>query len=499
LTSYESALIGGASTANYTFSFYRDAGLTNQISSPSTYTATAASNTIYVNVCDATHPTACSVSTITLTVNPLPSVSGIGSGFTKTCTQNASGGTIGEAPVSGFSYSWSPSTGLSSASVGNPTANPAATTTYTVIKTDNTNGCTNTAQATVAVNTATPNVGVSGGGTLTCTTTSIQLTGTSTTQGAAFAWSGSSGSIAGNPINATASGTYTLVVTDLSNGCTSSASVSVSSNTSAPVAGISVSNAITCAHTSATLTGSPVSGVTYSWSGPGITQGNANSASPVVSAGGTYTLLVTNTSNGCTATASTSVSANTTAPAFTVCLVQPTLCDNTAGSVTVFATNGTTFSYKLNNGSGQASNVFSGLGGGSVSSITVTNENGCATTVSCANLQLNSSCGGAAITQKSAPINNSMTLTGTNPTVNAYPNPFNDNVKFVVNSPIAGSGSLEVYNILGQRIKTIYQGHINAGTQNFELNVSKKQQATLIYIFKVGNQKVTGKLLQLNN
>jgi hypothetical protein len=85
------------------------------------------------------------------------------------------------------------------------------------------------------------------------------------------------------------------------------------------------------------------------------------------------------------------------------------------------------------------------------------------------------------------------------PAVKAFPNPFNDRVKFVVNSPDAANGSLEIYNLLGQKVKTIYQGHINAGDQTFELTIPKKQQATLIYIFRVGSKQVTGKLLQLNN
>jgi hypothetical protein len=84
------------------------------------------------------------------------------------------------------------------------------------------------------------------------------------------------------------------------------------------------------------------------------------------------------------------------------------------------------------------------------------------------------------------------------PTVKAYPNPFNDRVKFVVNSSVAGNGSLEVYDMLGQKVKTIYQGYINKGDQAFELSLPVKQQTPLIYIFRVGGKQVTGKLLQLN-
>jgi len=45
------------------------------------------------------------------------------------------------------SYSWNPSTGLNNASIANPVASPAATTTYTCTVTDN-NGCTAAASTT---------------------------------------------------------------------------------------------------------------------------------------------------------------------------------------------------------------------------------------------------------------------------------------------------------------------------------------------------------------
>jgi len=72
-------------------------------------------------------------------------------------------------------------------------------------------------------------------------------------------------------------------------------------------------------------------------------------------------------------------------------------------------------------------------------------------------------------------------------------------MKFVINSPAAGNGSLEIYNVMGQKVKTVYQGRINAGNQSFELTIPKKQQQTLIYMLRVDGKKVTGKLLQLNN
>lgn len=137
------------------------------------------------------------------------------------------------------------------------------------------------------------------------------------------------------------------------------------------------------------------------------------------------------------------------------------------------------------------SKTFSGIPAGSGYQVTQT-RGGCTSSAQ--------SCGTSSgtITQRQLPAP-SLVLTEQAPVVKAYPNPFNDRIRFVVNAPSAGDGSLDIYNIMGQKVKTVYKGHINAGNNSFELNVAKKQQATLIYIFRVGDKKVTGKLLQLNN
>jgi len=71
-------------------------------------------------------------------------------------------------------------------------------------------------------------------------------------------------------------------------------------------------------------------------------------------------------------------------------------------------------------------------------------------------------------------------------------------VRFELTSPVAGNGNLEVYNMMGQRVKTIYQGFISSGTQTFELNLPTRQIASLIYVLRIGDKKITGRLLQIN-
>jgi hypothetical protein len=86
-----------------------------------------------------------------------------------------------------------------------------------------------------------------------------------------------------------------------------------------------------------------------------------------------------------------------------------------------------------------------------------------------------------------------------NLSVSTYPNPYTDNVKFVIESPVSGQGVLEVYNALGQKVQTVYQGMVFAGrSQTIEYKVPEANRTNLIYIFRVGGQQATGKLIRID-
>lgn len=81
---------------------------------------------------------------------------------------------------------------------------------------------------------------------------------------------------------------------------------------------------------------------------------------------------------------------------------------------------------------------------------------------------------------------------------NATPNPFTEKVRFDLVSGISGYGSLELFNTSGQKVAVVYQGYFQAGRPFVrEYSVTKGSKSTLIYVFKVGDQKVTGKLINL--
>jgi hypothetical protein len=80
--------------------------------------------------------------------------------------------------------------------------------------------------------------------------------------------------------------------------------------------------------------------------------------------------------------------------------------------------------------------------------------------------------------------------------VSAYPNPYTDKVRFTIKSTVSGQGSLDVFNMVGQKVKTVYQGYVHANTEQVvEYRVPDVSRQNLIFVMTVNGEKVTGKLL----
>jgi hypothetical protein len=150
-------------------------------------------------------------------------------------------------------------------------------------------------------------------GPLTCTTTSVTLSGSSTTSGVTYSWTGPNSftSALQNPV-VTAAGNYTLTVSTGS-GCASSIVVAVTENKTAPDL-TATGGSLGCGAGVTINASSTVSGATYSWTGPNSFTSTLKS--PVVSTAGTYNVTVTNPANGCTASQSVTVAPAGTATAF---------------------------------------------------------------------------------------------------------------------------------------------------------------------------------------
>ena len=82
--------------------------------------------------------------------------------------------------------------------------------------------------------------------------------------------------------------------------------------------------------------------------------------------------------------------------------------------------------------------------------------------------------------------------------VAAYPNPYKDHLSFEIASDTSGNATLEIFNILGQRVNTAFDGYLEAGNPlKFEVEASKFTTGTLIYELKVGDKRLTGKLISV--
>ncbi|MFN5238218.1 MAG: GEVED domain-containing protein, partial [Bacteroidota bacterium] len=123
-------------------------------------------------------------------------------------------------------YSWSPSTGLSSSTVSNPTASPSSTTNYTVTLTKG--GCTATDQVLVTVK-ALPEINITGNTTI-CRGGETTI-GTSSVPNIAYQWAPTTGvedpNKATSIVRPVANTKYKLIQTNLNTGCTSFKEVQV--------------------------------------------------------------------------------------------------------------------------------------------------------------------------------------------------------------------------------------------------------------------------------
>lgn len=263
---------------------------------------------------------------VTVTVNNKPNVSA-----TANNTSICAGSTATLTASGANTYAWTPTGSLSCSTCTSTTATPAVSTTYIVTGTD-ANGCTDTGNVTITVNTA-PNVTATANQTI-C----IGSTSTLTANGAStYVWSpvGSlSCSTCASPVatpNTTT--TYTVTGTD-ANGCTDTGMVTVTVNQQPTVS--AGSNTSVCDGQPATLTASGAS--TYLWS-PAATLSCSTCVSPVATptSATTYTLVGTD-ANGCMDTATVTVGINSK-PNVTATANRTAVC---AGSTATLTASGAT-------------------------------------------------------------------------------------------------------------------------------------------------------------
>ena len=224
---------------------------------------------------------------VTVTVNPLPTVT------TGTNPTICEGSSVQLAVTGAVSYSWSPATGLSCTNCPNPTASPAATTTYTVAGTSAV-GCIDTALVTVNV-TNRPAITATATTPVLCAGDSTQLQAGG---GSTYLWSPSTGlscTTCANPV-ATPGVTTTYSVIGISgSGCSDTASVAITVN-QLPTVNAGANQSI-CTGNTAQL--QATGAATYAWT-PSTGLSCTTCPNPVANITTTTTYTVTGTSSaGC--------------------------------------------------------------------------------------------------------------------------------------------------------------------------------------------------------
>jgi gliding motility-associated-like protein len=264
-----------------------------------------------------------------ITVNPLPTVLINGAASQ---TLNICANTTTTLTASGAStYTWSPSTGLSSSTGSVVTITPTSTTnaTYTVTAT-NASGCKSTANITIK-GLALPSFSITNVHPNTCNNLKDTLTVVPTPAGTyTYSWSNGASTNSIIPtINANT--VFTATVTDV-NSCKSVLSSTV---TMLALPSISSNTATICNGQSAILTGS--GGVSYTWT-PSATLSNGGISTTSVTSNPSsptnYTIVGT-AANGCTSSSTTTVNVNSlpnvTVNSATICAgANPTLSANGA-------------------------------------------------------------------------------------------------------------------------------------------------------------------------
>lgn len=399
--------------------------------------------------------------------------------------------TLSSTPTTGVTYNWSGPGIISGGNTANPVVNASGT--YSLIVTNNSNGCSNSsspATVTVLQNGAIPVASASASGSITCSTTSITINGNASAN-STYSWSGPgivTGANTTSPI-VNVSGSYVYVVTNTVNGCSNSTTVTVSQNTSIPQPVISSAgnNTLTCLVTSITLTATPSSGVSYNWSGPGITSGGTT-ANPTVNQPGTYSLTLTDNVSGCsnTAPAVATVSQNTVVPVVTSTTAAGSssiTCAVPTVTLTASPTSGVTYSWAgpgIVSGSNTSSPTVNQPGDYSV---TVTdNASGCSNTVGSAGSVVNVPIDNIVpVAQINSATAGSITCTNTVVTIDATASASGTNITYTWTTSgtgnISGNSSTTMPTVTGAGVYTLtvlntINGCFSTSTVNISSNVN---------------------------
>ena len=259
--------------------------------------------------------------------------------------------------------------------------------TYTFQVTDPSNGCSVTDEVSVSLDNEAPLADGGADQTINCNNMELSLDASNSTGGAlVYEWISPSGALVANTATTTvnASGTYTLLVTNTENGCTSTDVVVIDLDTEAPTAQAGLDQIIDCSNLEITLDGSSSVGsnLLYEWMYlNGVVFSTASSVT--VNSPGMINLQITDTSNGCTDTDQVLVEIDTNIPSANAGADQSIDCNNSEVTLDGSASIGNNLEFEWLNSAGivisNTSTVIVSFAGVYTLQVTDSN-NGCTTT-----------------------------------------------------------------------------------------------------------------------
>jgi gliding motility-associated-like protein len=319
-------------------------------STPGTWTLTI-TNTY--NGCTSTSTVEVDQDTNAPVLSMVPSAAGLNCDI-QTITYDATGSSVS---TGNLIYEW---TDVTNGTILGNTATLDISNTNEVILTitDDGNGCSTTQSYIATQDIEEPNASAGFPQTLFCGDTEVTLDGSASDAGGdafTYNWTDPMGDPGGTTAQVAASitGSWELLITNTVNGCTSIETVEVDQNIEAPTAVVDFAGMLTCDVNEITVDGSASStasgsALLYEWEG--------GTASPTASfdAPGTYTLIITDVLNNCTATQSFTIEEDVLPPvadiqaltSSTISCTEPTLEFNGAASNNNGNPNGGTLTYE---------------------------------------------------------------------------------------------------------------------------------------------------------
>ena len=346
---------------------------TAQVGTAATYTATAAGN----YTVEVTNAAGCkATSSITaITVNPIPVITqyvkvDAGAWLTAATASACEGSTVnlGPQPNLAAGWAWTGPNNFTSALRDPVLTNVVVANAGNYIATyTDVNGCK--ASSTFALQVSKPAASITASATSFCTGGSVVLTASA---GSSYEWFNGTAQVGtASTYTATASGSYTVEVTNAS-GCKATSAATQITVSAAPIATITAPATSFCTGGSVILSSS--AGASYKWFNGTTQVGTA--ATYTATASGSYTVEVTN-SAGCKAASAATQITVSAAPAATITSPATAFC--TGGSVVLTASTGV--SYKWFNGTNQVGTdaSYTATAAGSYT-VEVTNASGCKAT-----------------------------------------------------------------------------------------------------------------------